>query len=164
MIERSNMNFIIHHEAAWKAACSNCKIEGAETPMEWPVIVCVNPSNIDGSKGSILVVTLAMAAKLLLVAPSEKLAKLSDSTRTGLIALAASLIANTPTTLALSIDPITGNEAIIEVVEDSKTLLTTSFIPGIEAIPTDPSKIDIKQKIVDLGDPNEHVLDTERSI
>lgn len=156
------MIFIIHHETAWKAACSNCKIMGAETPLEWPVIAAINPPNIDGSKGSILVVTLSMAAKLLIATPCEKF---SESTRTGLIALAASLIANPSTTTTLvSIDPITGNEAILEVVEDSKASLTTSFIPGIEAIPMDPSKIDIKQKIVDLGDPNEHVLDTERSI
>lgn len=56
------------------------------------------------------------------------------------------------------VDPIDGTEGALIVADEP------SNIPGIEEIPMDPSKMDQGDKIADLGDPTEHVLDVERSI
>ena len=58
-------------------------------------------------------------------------------------------------------DPITGLEAVLEATDPGEP---KSTIPGLEEIPIDLDKVDAQPRIADLGNPLEHVLDTERAV
>jgi len=60
-------------------------------------------------------------------------------------------------------DPITGAEGMVEF-KDDEAPQPEDKIPGLEEIPTDPSKFVKKDKIAELADKDEHVLDDERDI
>jgi hypothetical protein len=69
------------------------------------------------------------------------------------------------TITALGPDPITGVEGVVEYKDELPPDNDLAFIPGIQQLPVDPSKLDEKKsKVADLGDPTEHVLDVERSV
>lgn len=70
------------------------------------------------------------------------------------------IIESVSSTKLPTIDPTTGMEGLVEILDE----VTTKPIPGLSEIPLDPSKMDSKQKIADLGDPAEHVLDDERAV
>jgi len=161
------MTFIIHHEAAWKLACSKYGIKEVQTPTSWPVIASFIPP---GSSDNVAIVNINMAAKLLTVSPPQELLKIDPTLHDSLVLIGSIMnTVNTTTpggwvsaTVKLpTTDPVSGEEGMVTVVEEPAT---TSSIPGLEALPMDPSKMNTKQNIADLGDPSEHVLDTERSI
>ena len=53
---------------------------------------------------------------------------------------------------------------ILDISDAGNGLGEGVSLPELEAMPIDPSKFDTKQKIADLGDAQEHVLDVERSV
>lgn len=59
-------------------------------------------------------------------------------------------------------DPITGQEGIIEIIDEE---IQPKESTDITTLPVDPSKFDDpSKKVADMGDPTEHVLDVERAI
>jgi hypothetical protein len=65
-----------------------------------------------------------------------------------------------------AVDPITGDKGMIEVTDEGVEMKPKqSPLPeGLEKMPMDPSKFDLKQKIAEFSEPTEHVLDVERSV
>jgi hypothetical protein len=62
-------------------------------------------------------------------------------------------------------DPITGAEGMVEFKDDeAEAPQPEDKIPGLEEIPMDPGKLITKDKIAQLGDKEEHVLDDERDV
>lgn len=60
--------------------------------------------------------------------------------------------------------PIDNSNGIQEITDDCIATAAEIVLPGTEQIPMDPGKLNAKQKIADLGDALEHVLDVERAV
>jgi hypothetical protein len=65
------------------------------------------------------------------------------------------------TSIISTTDLITGAPDMVEVKDDEAP---DSNIPGLTEIPLDPGKFAKKDKVADLGDAEEHVLDDERDV
>jgi hypothetical protein len=168
------VNLIIHHEQAWKAACQKYNLTTPDMPSTWPILISFIEV-VDGQAvGIVNITTPEMAAKFLSVCDAERISKIDPTTRNKVHELTK--FSGVITTKPLSFPPTIGDALVEEAyggaiekvegdfIDQGQEPGTASKIPGLQELPIDPSTIEQKQKIADLGDVNEHVLDVERSV
>ena len=162
------MVFIIHFPTAWKQLCAKYNIVTTQSPNSWPVLVSFNESAEGAPISTIALVDISQAAKLLSKATPNQWDQIDISIRKQIMLTVLPhkmqpIPMGTPgVDMIQGNDPITGEEGILAVQIENG--VPEGNIAGLEALPQDPSKLDSKQKIADLGDPTEHVLDDERAI
>lgn len=74
---------------------------------------------------------------------------------------------NGDTMIITAIDSPTSGKGSADLLYEFEAVDYTEMetIPGLQELPMDPSKLDDKKdKVADLGDVNEHVLDVERNV